>query len=104
MTSINPLLLPIQKDSDTIRKVILTNIVKMLTTRNCLDRNNIDDNIETITSTVNDNNIYYISLDGDRTNENIQMPKENSVAIKLLNQKITGVTKSPLINEFLSAN
>ena len=38
----NPLLLPVRKDIDTIRKTVLTNIIKMLIERKWLNKDNLD--------------------------------------------------------------
>lgn len=90
--SINPLLLPIEKDTETIRKTVLTTIIKMLTYRKWLKQEKLDENIIKIISINSDDNLYKIKLD-NYTND--------SVIIKLLPQKVTGLNKSSIILDFI---
>jgi DNA-directed RNA polymerase subunit H (RpoH/RPB5) len=91
--SVNPLLLPIKKDSDTIKQTVLTNIIKMLTYRKWLKNKNIDK----LSSMNSDDSLYKIKTDIDINGE----PNNNVIYIKLLPQKVTGINKSPIIVDFL---
>lgn len=99
--SINPLLLPIKKDAETIRTTILTNIVKMLTYRKWL---NSEDNETNLSSLSNDDTIYKIKLNTDfnKEEDNKDNDIEPMLVIKILQQNITGVNKSPQLTEFLT--
>ena len=88
--SINPLLLPIKKDTDTIKNTVLTNIIKMLTYRKWLKQDMIEKNISNLISMNSDDSLYKVKLDDDKT-----------LYIKLLPQKITGINKSPIIVDFM---
>lgn len=97
--SINPAHLPVTLDVDTIRKTVLTNIIKMLTARQWLNKDNLEQNILHITNINSDDNVYKIKMD-NKPNDNIT----STIAIKLLPQKVTSITKSPIITEFISNN
>jgi DNA-directed RNA polymerase subunit H (RpoH/RPB5) len=113
--SINPLLLPVKKDADTIRATVLTTIVKMLYRRGWISENNVKKQIDNIVSSQNDDNVYKVTLDVkllslstyDPQDDNVQkkIDKEfddKTVMIKLLPQKVTSISKSPIITEFLT--
>lgn len=96
---IAPQLLPIEKNTDTRIKTILTNIIKMLTERDLLSKKKLDQNIKQITSTPSDDMIYKVNMD----NSEKRYGKANSLMIiKIINQKITSVSKSSGIMEFLN--
>lgn len=113
--SINPLLLPVKKDAETIRKTVLTNIIKMLNKRKWIDDKNVAKEIESIIKAQNDNHIYAVNLDVNLANVLTYYPVDegeqrvftegfvgNILMIKLLPQKITSVGKSPIIQEFFT--
>lgn len=94
MTSLQ--LLKVNKDAKDIIITVLTNIVRMLTERNLLKRTNLDQNIKTVTSSLSDNMIYTIKLD------NVSSKDDNICAVKYFSQKITSVSKTSPINDFLN--
>lgn len=115
--SINPLLLPVKKDAETIRVTVLRNIIKMLIDRKWLNQGNYDKNFDYIMNSNNDDQLYKIKLDVNLSSlETYDPPAEgtvkkvdnefedNIVMIKLLPQKVTSVgkSKSPIIGEFMS--
>lgn len=118
--STNQPFLSVRKDIDTIRKTVLTNIIKMLVARKWLKEENMHPTINTITEMYNDDNIYKIKLTTDldtlysysknndkdvKTNDKNKQEKTfdgSTIIIKLLPQKVTGVNKSPIITEFLN--
>ena len=63
MSSINPLLLPIKKDVDTIKNTVLTTIIKMLNARKWINDNNVPSKIDELTQTHTDEFVYKITLD-----------------------------------------
>lgn len=98
--SVIPQLLPIEINLDKRRIEILKNVVKMLTNRKLLKEENLSDNIKKITSIDSDDSLYNIKLDYPE----IYYPKNEhtkTMFIKFINQKITGVTKTSIIGEFL---
>lgn len=118
----NPLLLPVTKDSNTIRETVLTNIVKMLVHRKWLDVNHYEKTIDELLKSVNDENLYRIKItlnlsesytynyskiknkkDDKKSNHNAEFDGR-FVVVKLLPQKVTGINKSPIITEFLTNN
>lgn len=78
------------KNKQDIVNTVLTNTIKMLTARTILDEADIDKNIRTITSKHPDDLVYKIKS------------KAGLVAILVLLQKITAVTKTHSINDFLN--
>lgn len=89
----NTKLYRIEKSNDEIIKTILTNIIKMLTERGLLDNKQILDNIKNITDNISKD----MSI-------NIKLIDNTSFGIKINLQKITGINKSPDINNFLLQN
>jgi len=103
--SINPQLIPIKKDSETIRKTVLTNIVKMLTERGWIKRDKMSHSINKVVDTVTDDNQYKIELDVNvKSTNNDKTFEGRYVVVKLIPQKVTGFNKSPLIKDFLDNN
>lgn len=113
--SVNPLLLPVRKDIDTIHNTVLTNVIKMLSNRKWISFENSEKRINEIINTHNDDQIYKVKLDvslstlptydpSEMVNEDATKHKDfedNIVMIKLLPQKITSIGKSPIIGEFM---
>jgi DNA-directed RNA polymerase subunit H len=115
MSSINPLLLPVKKDSDTIKQTVLENIVNMFNKRKWINNENVKTQITNMLDNPNDDQIYKIQLDVDLVKVDTYYPIEEDeerkfdkefngryVIIKLLPQNITSIGKSPIIGEFLS--
>lgn len=112
--AVNPLLLPVKKNIDTVRKTVLTNIIKMFNKRKWISNDNLEKEIKQVTEEYNDNNIYKINLDVDLNNVETYYPVDEGeekkfndlsgkfVMVKLLPQKITSVSKSPIIQEFFT--
>ena len=100
----------IRKDSATIQKDILTNVVKMLVDRKWILRENISDIVKLLIENKNDEGIYTIKLNVDLFNVPVYEESEdksewknfNGKTIALLNihQKIAG--KSQSINDFIA--
>jgi len=116
MSSINPLLLPVKKDSETIRQTVLQNIVNMLHKRKWISHENIKIQIKNIIDNQNDEQIYKIQLDVDLTKVETYYPVDEDVErkfdkefngkyiiVKLLPQNVTSIGKSPIISEFMLA-
>ncbi len=93
-----PQLLPIEINQEKKTNEILTNIIKMLTNRKLLKRENLEKNIKDLISQEADDTVYKIKLDYPKVyyGEN-----DNTLYVKLLNQKITGVAKTSNIGDFL---
>ena len=97
--SLIPQLLPLEKNSEKRKKDLLTNIIKMLTNRNLLKKENLDENINSFINQNADNDVYKIKLDNTELyyDKNI----ENMYYVKLLYQKITSISKSSNIGDIL---
>ncbi|CAH6421825.1 DNA-directed RNA polymerase subunit RPB5 [uncultured virus] len=85
----------IEKNTEDTRKTLLANVVKMLTERKLLNKENLDDNIKNILNIINDDLIYLINI--DKLINNL----EKNFAIKIIFQKITAMNKSYGMSEFL---
>lgn len=81
----------LEKDNATIRKTVLTNIIKMLTERKLLNVDDLDKNINKIINTVPDDNLYKITLN-DGT----------EFMVKIFGYKIASISKQSIISTFLS--
>lgn len=112
---INPLLIPIKKDSETIRITVLTNVVKMLSNRKWIKHERIQPIIDELTNTHNDNQIYKINLDVELiklssyepayegTNRNFTKGfNDQLIVIKMLPQRINSISKTPIMVDFLN--
>jgi len=109
--SLNELLLQTRKDSQTIKKTVITNIIKMIKNRkwisgsddfinNMIDKlNNNDDDKFEINLDISLNELSTYEGDEKDTDKNFNGKK---VMILLLHQKISGLNKSPAINDFLN--
>jgi DNA-directed RNA polymerase I, II, and III subunit RPABC1 len=89
----NSRIFQVEKNNDDIRKIVLTNAVKMLTERNLLDHNKLDSNINNILDIDSDDHIYPIKVK--------EKEKERTYIVKILNQKITAISKQSVISDFL---
>ena len=92
-----PQLLPIEKNNEVRKNTILTNIVKMLTERNLLDQNRQQEHINKILAIQSDDQLYRIDLDFPQ----IYGKNNGTMIIKIINQRITSISKSSGINDFL---
>jgi len=89
--SSNIQLRPLEINFEKRRQIILENIVRMLTNRKMLNENDLTKNIETLVNTESDDLTYKLKLVDERV-----------FYVKLLSQKITGISKTSLIGEFLN--
>ena len=103
---VHPHLLPIIKDSETVRKTILVNIVKMLVEREWLDRKDWlseslthiskpSAKLEKFVQNRNENDQYSIKIKNG--------PKD-SVDIILISQKVISITSTPIVTDFLKSS
>jgi len=96
--AVNPQLLPIELDSDRVRKNVLRTITLMLTNRYLLDINNLAKNINTIPNMHSDESMYTITLD-----ETSDLYNNDKVFyVKIINQKVSSISKGSIIGEFLN--
>ncbi|AYV81931.1 MAG: DNA-directed RNA polymerase subunit 5 [Harvfovirus sp.] len=94
-----PLLLPIEKNSESQKNTILTNLIKMLTERNLLDRTKQEQHIKKLISTQADDQIYRVPLD---YGEKYYGKGATFMAVRLINQRITSLSKSSGVSDFLN--
>lgn len=94
-------LFSLEINSEKKSQIILENIIRMLTNRNLLNEDKLDENIKNIIKLHPDDQVYPIKLD----NPSIYYPVSDSTKImyvKLLMQKITGVSKTSVVGEFIN--
>jgi DNA-directed RNA polymerase subunit H (RpoH/RPB5) len=106
--SINTELIPIRKDSEMVRKEILTNLLKMFIERKLILKDNFERNLKKIEKP-SDSDSYELTLDKevepDSFDEKYTKKFDGKVLrVKIIHQKILGIAKSPLIKEFLDQN
>jgi len=94
-----PLLLPIEKNSESQKNTILTNLIKMLTERKLLNLSKQEQHIKKVTSSQPDDQIYKIPLD---YGEKYYGKDINFMAVRLINQRITSLSKSSGVSDFLN--
>jgi len=82
----------VEKNNDDIIKTILTNITKMLVERKYIKKDNLDKTIKKLTSTIADELSYTVDLDN----------YSKIFAIKIIQQKITGINRHNDLNNFLN--
>lgn len=88
-------LLPIIKDNETIRKTILTNIIKMLCERKLLNKQEWMTKIDSFIAEQNENQHYIVNIDNKNDNST------DTIHIKLIFQKISNIGNSPIIMDFI---
>ena len=100
---INPQLIPVRKDPEMIRIEVLSNLIKMFSERGYINRDNIKTNINKIKKPES-TDIYVINLDKPMLPEGTNANKNfngKTLAVRIVHQKIVGITKIPVIKEFL---
>lgn len=95
-TAIVPQHLPIEKNNEIKKNTVLTNIVKMLTERKLLVKENLEHNIKKITQMQSDDFVFKFPLD------NPDPFGSKQVVIKLIHQKVSNISKSSPVAEFLN--
>ena len=85
----------IEKNNEEIRRTVLTNVIHMLTERKLLNRENLSENINNLINTESDDLTYLIDISKNEE-------KKEKIALKLLNQKITAISKQSNISDFLN--
>ena len=103
--SLNPELIPIKKDAETIRKNVLTNLIKIFVERKNIKKS-FDKNILNIEK-IRDDDVYTITLDNEIIckNDDDEYKKKfngNNIMVKIIHQKVQGIAKIPAIKEFLN--
>lgn len=98
-------LFQIEKNKSEVLKTVLTNTIKMLTERGLLKGDKIKSNVDKLLSKDATDAIYEIELDKDVELEGDD--KDNGItskifALKIIPKKITAVSKTHGINEFLN--
>lgn len=81
----------IEKNDNEIIKMVLTNIVKMLTSRGLLSNQDIDNNIDKISNLKSDDYVYKIKLDND-----------SITVVRIFLTKISSTNAHSSVNEFLN--
>jgi DNA-directed RNA polymerase subunit H (RpoH/RPB5) len=92
-----PQLIPIVKNTESVKNMVLTNIIKILTERKLLDKANIEKNIMNITENKPDNNIYKIALDNNEPNT-----EKKEMYIYVIPYKVSSIQKTTEIGDFLN--
>lgn len=103
--TLNPELIPIKKDAETIRKDVLTNIIKMLSARGYINEKNVRKNIDNMEKP-RDDDTYQINLDKNISPESsdknyIKQFVGNVVMVRIVHIDVKGLTKLPVIKDFL---
>jgi len=103
MNENNSQLLPVRKDYEIIRLEVLTNLIKMFSERKYINKDNIKININKIKKPES-SDTYIINLDNEIKAEGTNINKNfngKNLVVKIIHQKITGITKIPVIKEFI---
>lgn len=106
--NVNPLLLPIVMDSETIRKTVLANIIKMLRYRNHLDiKKWSNSKITSFVKPYKDDAMYSVKLDSPIKSQMKPGAKSKFVGdivyIKIISQKVKSVNNIPILNDFIKS-
>jgi len=103
--SLNPELIPIKKDDEIVRKIILTNIIKMFNARGYII-SSLKKNLDEINNKKSDDT-YKIVLDkkiksqyDDKTYS--EKFDGSHIMIRIIHQKVQGIAKLPLVKDFLN--
>lgn len=104
--SLNPELIPVRIDPESIRRRVLTNIIKMLYSRNLILENKLNKHFEYIKKN-NEDDTYIFNIDNEikcESQEKKYKDKFNGlqVVVKIIHQKIQGISKIPIIKDFIN--
>lgn len=104
--SLNPELIPVKKDAETIRKTVLTTIIKMFVERRYINKS-FEKNIKNIEK-IKDDDSYSITLDTNLEckHDDAEYKKKfdgSIIMIKIIHQKVQGITKIPAVKEYLTS-
>jgi DNA-directed RNA polymerases I, II, and III subunit RPABC1 len=94
-----PQALPIEKSHETKFRTVITNIIKMIIERGLIKKERENSILKNIFDNPSDDNSYKIELDNAEA-----YTKHTSIKIKIIYQKITSISKSSGISEFLNKN
>ena len=102
--SLNPELIPIKKDGETIRKTILTNLIKIFSERGYIKKS-VEKNIQNISKNKDDDS-YTIILDNPlkcKSDDADYITKFDGsiVMIKIIHQKVQGIAKIQAVKDYL---
>ena len=86
----------VEKNSEDVRRTVLTNIVKMLAERGLVDEENVENHIKALVKTTADDHTYTIPLNhptsaGDKT-----------ISLKMFHHKISAISKQSSISDYLN--
>ena len=101
----NPELIPIRKDSEMIRKEVFTNLIKMYIERGHISKDNFNKNYKKIEKP-SDTDSYELTLDNPilpslTDDKYIKKFVGTTLCVKIIHQKILGLSKIPMIKEFI---
>jgi hypothetical protein len=104
--SLNPELIPVKKDAETIRKTVLTTLVKMFVERRYINKS-FEKNIKNIEK-IKDDDSYSITLDTNLEckHDDAEYKKKfdgSIIMIKIIHQKVQGIAKIPAVKEYLTS-
>lgn len=105
--SLNPQLIPVRKDPEIIRTEILTNLTKMFYERGYINKENIG-RAQREFLKISDTDIYLIKLDkpiqpDNNSHDYVKKFNSTTLVVKIIHQKILGLTKIPSVKEFLDS-
>jgi len=104
--SLNPELIPVKKDNETIRKDVLTNLIKMLNERGLIDEKSLQKTLDDIKKP-KDEDVYKFNLTtnikpDNEDKEYIKKFNGSFLVVKIIHQKIQGIAKMPIIKDFIT--
>lgn len=96
MSQSNNSIISIEMHYTDVIRTVLTNIIKMLTERTLIKKENTEKLIKSVTDTLSDDNRYKIKLD------NVPDGMGSELMIQLFPYAVTGVNKSSAVFDFLN--
>jgi DNA-directed RNA polymerase subunit H (RpoH/RPB5) len=105
--SLNPQLIPVRKDPEIIRIEILTNLTKMFIERGYINKENMG-RAQKDFFKISDTDTYLIKLDkpiqpDNSSQDYIKKFNSTTIVVKIIHQKILGLTKIPSVKDFLDS-
>ena len=106
-STLNTQLVPVRKDAETIRREVLTNTLKMFVERGYITTS-YENNLKVIEK-ISDNDIYEFTLDNPMQPDTSKTTDPNypdnfvgnKLGVKIIHQEIKGISKTPIIKEFI---
>lgn len=97
--SLIPQLVPFELNQDKQKNIVIDNIIKMLTERDCIHPKNHDEYVNNIISNLRDDDTFIINITNRKSGDS-----DTYHIILLLDQKISTITRTSMFGDYIYKN